>query len=206
MNNMKLLSVAVCRVDEDASGSVNECVILCQETDTSNLWFGKQTLKQLCTFTVRETALRTETLCGLSYQYKDNTCHAYKHQNGLVVCAITNDEYNKNAAYRLLKEIYNDFNSNIKPKEWLLASDFEVNFRRLSQLLQLYQNPPKDKMDEIQEELDKTQLLALDVVEKIIERGEKIDDLIESSKDLDKSAKLFARSAKKLNKCRCVIL
>lgn len=146
-NNFKLISIAVIRVDpceesKEKDAKTLSSVILCQETDTSGLWVGKGSMKEMATFICREISARIDVLSMKSLEYKGNICHAYKQQNRLSVCVLTNDEYPPRAAHGLIRTVLKEFESTKSPKEWQQAGDFGVQWNRLSQLIKLYQNPP----------------------------------------------------------------
>ena len=141
---MKLLSIAICRVDKDDSKDQSgaKSTILCQETDTSKIWVGKGAMKELATFTVREISSRIEILTMKSLEYKGNICHAFKQQNGLCVCALTDDKYPPRAAHGLIRNVLREFESCFKQQEWQSADDMDMKWAKLGQLLTVYQDPP----------------------------------------------------------------
>jgi synaptobrevin family protein YKT6 len=47
--------------------------------------------------------------------------------------------------------------------------------------------------------------LTLDSVEQVLQRGEKLDDLVAKSSDLSAQSKMFYKSAKKQNSC-CIVM
>lgn len=140
---MKLLSIAVCRVDKDDEKKKDgKSTILCQETDTSKVWVGKGSMKEMATFIVREISARIEILSMKSLEYKGNICHAFKQQDGLCVCVLTDDKYPPRAAHGLIRNIMKDFQACKKPQEIQQAGDFEIKWAKLAQLLATYQDPP----------------------------------------------------------------
>ena len=62
-----------------------------------------------------------------------------------------------------------------------------------------------DKITQINNDLEETKQVLITSIEKMLERGEKIEDLVEKSEYLSNSSKTFAIKAKKLNRC-CIIL
>jgi synaptobrevin family protein YKT6 len=53
--------------------------------------------------------------------------------------------------------------------------------------------------------LDDTKAILTRTIEAVLERGEKLDDLVDRSDQLSKSSKAFYKTAKKTNSC-CVIM
>ena len=56
----------------------------------------------------------------------------------------------------------------------------------------------------VQRDLDDTQAIMVRTIESVLRRGEKIDDLVDRSRDLSVSSRTFYRTARKTNSC-CVI-
>mmetsp|Transcript_36434 Transcript_36434/g.58420 ORF Transcript_36434/g.58420 Transcript_36434/m.58420 type:complete len:205 (-) Transcript_36434:223-837(-) len=204
---MRLLSIAICRVDVDDSKQKDgdKSVILCQETDTSKLLLGKGSMKEMATFIVREISSRIDLLTMKSLEYKGNICHAFRQQNGLCVCVLTDDQYPPRAAHGLIRNISKDFESCFKPQEWQNASDLQIKWPKLAQLLLTYQDPPKDKIEEIQSEIEKSKQVVIQSIDKVMANMEKLDDLVEKSNDLSNSSRMFYKKSKKMNRC-CTIL
>ena len=51
------------------------------------------------------------------------------------------------------------------------------------------------------DELEQTKLVLHETIEAALERGQKIDALVEKSNDLSGSSKMFYKTAKKQNQC-----
>ena len=68
-------------------------------------------------------------------------------------------------------------------------------------------NPNKyiSKIDTINKQLTETKEIINESFEKLIARGEKLDDLMEKSQQLSEQSKIFLKRTKKLN-CPCVIM
>jgi len=61
-----------------------------------------------------------------------------------------------------------------------------------------------DKIYNIRAALDETMVIMHQTVDKILERGEKLDDLVERSAQLSSSSKMFYKTARQHNRC-CII-
>lgn len=76
----------------------------------------------------------------------------------------------------------------------------------LDEQIKKYQEPTQvDNISKIQKDLDETREVMVQNIEKVIARGEKLDDLLDKTNDLSESSKVFAKRAKNMNSC-CVIL
>ena len=75
----------------------------------------------------------------------------------------------------------------------------------LDQLLAEATTPAKlDKLGQIEAELNETRLILLDNIDKVLARGEKLDELLAKSEHLSDSSKTFLSRSRKLNRC-CVL-
>ena len=62
-----------------------------------------------------------------------------------------------------------------------------------------------DKISAIQKELNETTAVLSKTIDNVLERGEKLDDLVSKSQDLSSQSKVFYKQAKKTNSC-CVVM
>ena len=68
-----------------------------------------------------------------------------------------------------------------------------------------YQDPTSaDKVSKIQKDLDDTTEILHKTIDSVLERGVKLDQLVERSDDLSRQSKMFYKQARKTNSC-CVI-
>ena len=71
--------------------------------------------------------------------------------------------------------------------------------------MQKYQDPSEaDKVTKIQRDLDETTQILHKTIDGVLERGVKLDGLVEKSNDLSAQSKMFYKQAKKTNGC-CVV-
>jgi len=98
-----------------------------------------------------------------------------------------------------------DFTSSVGDS-WKYATQPEsVAFPKLEMYLQKYQDPAAaDKVSKIQKDLDETTQILHKTIDSVLERGVKLDNLVERSNDLSAQSKMFYKQAKKTNSC-CVI-
>ena len=58
-----------------------------------------------------------------------------------------------------------------------------------------------DKLTKIQRDLDETKVVLHKTIESMLERGEKLDNLVDKSNDLSIASQMFYKQAKKTNSC-----
>ena len=72
----------------------------------------------------------------------------------------------------------------------------------LDEYLKKFQNPVEaDPMMKVQNELDETKIVLHNTIEAVLQRGEKLDDLVAKSEGLSMQSKTFYKTAKKTNAC-----
>ncbi|GMK56721.1 hypothetical protein CspeluHIS016_0305610 [Cutaneotrichosporon spelunceum] len=77
----------------------------------------------------------------------------------------------------------------------------------LASYLAKYQDPKQaDTIMKVQAELDETKIVLHKTIESVLERGEKLDNLVERSNALSSQSKMFYKTAKKQNSCYIVVL
>ncbi|KAM5357786.1 hypothetical protein ACJZ2D_015914 [Fusarium nematophilum] len=92
------------------------------------------------------------------------------------------------------------------PRSVWATGEPALAFPELRDYLSRYQDPQQaDSTLKIQRELDETKIVLHKTIESVLQRGEKIDDLITKSDDLSAQSKMFFEQAKKQNSC-CLIL
>jgi synaptobrevin homolog YKT6 len=80
-----------------------------------------------------------------------------------------------------------------------------MDFPPMREAIVKYQNPDEvDKMLRVRSALDDTKGVLVQTIEQLLERGEKLDDLLDKTRDLSDSSKRFYKEAKKTNSC-CVL-
>ena len=69
-----------------------------------------------------------------------------------------------------------------------------------------YQDPVNaDQIMKIQKNLDETRDVLHQTIDSVLQRGEKLEDLVERSGELSAQSKLFYKQAKRANSCCAVI-
>ena len=58
-----------------------------------------------------------------------------------------------------------------------------------------------DKLAKIQADLDETKVVLHKTIESMLERGEKLDNLVDKSQDLSMASQMFYKQARKTNSC-----
>lgn len=148
--------------------------------DISNIpFFYRSTTKDLLRFLSKTVAEKTQTkLCVTEKEY---IIYSNKSNNKIIII-ITDKDYPSRVAFSMSDYIFQ--NDNID----------------LDKTIEKYQNPNEaDQILKIQKSIDDTKFIMVDAIDKVLTRGEKIDDMIAKSSELSDESKLFYKDAKKLN-------
>lgn len=116
---------------------------------------------------------------------------------------LSDADYPNRVAHSLLAKMLEDFSSKVPAHQFVVAQKQHISYAtELNTFLVSYQNPKEaDAMTKIQCELDETKIILHDTINGILERGEKLDTLVERSDDLSLQSKMFYKTARKTNQC-----
>jgi synaptobrevin family protein YKT6 len=118
------------------------------------------------------------------------TFHSYARTEGVCGLIITDLEYPALVAHQLLSKICDEFLS--KYPRTAFATATTLQFPELKEYIVKYQDPQQaDSIMKIQKELDETKIVLHKTIESVLERGEKIDNLVAKSDGLSMQSKMF---------------
>jgi len=199
---MKLLALAAVRTGNE----IPDPIICSLGTELSSYgFFQRPTLKEMLSFLTKTFMKRTEPGQRQSITHENYVVHCYVRSDGLGGTVITDDEYPARVAFVLLTQLLEDFTTAVGDT-WKSCTVHEsMTFPGLEEYLQKYQDPSAaDKITKIQNDLDETTQILHKTIDSVLERGVKLDNLVERSNDLSAQSKMFYKQAKKTNSC-CVI-
>jgi len=180
--------------------------ILQDEFDLESFgYFERRGVRQLLVFSARTVTERTALNTRQSVEAEENVhamVHVYVRPDGLASVIISNSEYPMRVAHTLLSKIMDDFTNAYPPATWSMMPEESGKMASLAEYLKKYQNPSEaDPLMRLQKDLDVTKDVLKNTIVNVLERGEKIDDLVARSNDLSFEAKAFYKTAKKTNRC-----
>ena len=127
--------------------------------------------------------------------------------DGLAGTLTADKEYPARVAFAKIAELLDQFSADPQMRGWETESrpDAFAGWPLLAESIVECQDPAKfDKIIKIQKDLDATQQVLHQTIDNILERGEKLDDLVSRSDELSATSKQFYKQARKTNSC-CVI-
>jgi synaptobrevin family protein YKT6 len=126
--------------------------------------------------------------------------------DGLCGAATCDSEYPPRVAFSLLTKVLEEFAGDNADWNKEGGVDGTVPWPPLQPMLEKYQDPTAaDSIMKIQKNLDDTRDVLHNTIESVLQRGEKLEDLVERSGELSAQSKLFYKQAKRANSCCAVI-
>ena len=165
-------------------------------------YFQRSTVQEFMMFTGKIIVERSSAGSRASVKEKDYMCHVYVNENGLSGVAITDADYPQRVAFNMLNKIIDEFSAQVSSSLYTTADPSSYTFTSCQTYLEKYQNPSQaDPMTRVQTELDETKVIVYNTIEQVLQRGEKLDDLVAKSEGLSTSSRTFYKTAKKTNSC-----
>ena len=163
-------------------------------------------VKEMLTFFSKTFSKRTEPGQRQSITHESYVVHCYTRSDGLAGVVTTDAEYPARVAFVLLTQLLDEFTTTFGGSWKTMEMSVESSpFPPLESYLAKYQDPASaDKVTKIQNDLDETTTILHKTIDAVLERGVKLDSLVEKSDDLSRQSKMFYKQAKKTNSC-CVI-
>ncbi|XP_076340692.1 YKT6 v-SNARE homolog isoform X3 [Tachypleus tridentatus] len=157
-------------------------------------------------FTSQILVERTIAANRSSVKEQEYMCHVYVRSDNLAGVVISDHEYPHRVAHTLINLVLDEFSKKVPVTSWPLGTNSTIAFSELDVYLTKYQNPQEaDAMTKIQADLDETKIILHSALENVLQRGEKLDDLVAKSEELSSQSKAFYKTARKTNSC-CVLL
>ncbi|KAM0020589.1 putative Longin domain, v-SNARE, coiled-coil domain-containing protein [Helianthus debilis subsp. tardiflorus] len=203
---MKITALLVLKCNPISDGS--DPVILANATDVNHFgYFQRVTVRQFIVFVGRTVAKRTPPDQRHSVQHEgkpfskpdsvrlslfdcflsepaEYKVHAY-NRNGLCVVGFMDDHYPVRSAFSVLTQVIDEYQKKHGDSWRSIQADKTDQWPYLNDALTKFQDPAQaDKLLKIQRELDETKIILHKTIDSVLERGEKLDSLVEKSSDL----------------------
>lgn len=186
---------------------IQESTLLCKEFYLSGFsYFQTSGIKEALIFYMRTISEQSNLSTRETISYQDYNCHVYIPGKQLGCCVITDKEYPQRVAFVLSMNLISSFTKKYQ-MSWINMRENQItDFKELKESIVNYQDPEEaDKIYSINKQLDSTMNVMKKNIDKVLDRGVKIDELVKKSKDLSYTSKQFYKSSKNLNRC-CIII
>jgi len=194
------------------NATTNKPVVLSSHIDTGNSWAAwmySSAITDMAKFLSKLLCEKTQPGCRQQVEKDELIAYVHKRSDGLTCVLCADKDYPYRVAFDVVRKTMSDFGEYIQ-KEGNYSKANTDNFyssynTNLKQVVDLYQDPTKgDNILKVKKELDETKEILHQTIDKILDRGETLDALVQKSSELDDSAKIFYGRTKD-TKC-CVIL
>jgi len=194
---MKLFSLGVVHKGDTAA------TILKAGYDLSSIsFFQRGTAQEFITFTSRILTERTSLGARQSVKEAEYYCHVFSRADGLTGVCFSDHEYPPRVAHTLISRVLDDFAGQVPQAEWTAGRETAKFNGQLEPYIAKFQDPAQsDSMSRLQSDLDDTKIILHNTIEAVLERGEKLDDLVDKSEALSLQSKAFYKTARKTNSC-----
>ncbi|KAL3230493.1 Uncharacterized protein RNJ44_00942 [Nakaseomyces bracarensis] len=205
---MKIYYIGVFRSPEQ-QGTDEKALELTEVKDLSQFgFFERNSVGQFMTFFAETVATRTGAGQRQSIEEGNYIGHVYARSEGICGVLITDKDYPVRPAYTLLNKVLDEYLVAHPADQWknIQATNDTLKMSELSTYISKYQDPAQaDAIMKVQQELDETKIVLHKTIENVLQRGEKLDNLVDKSESLTASSKMFYKQAKKTNSC-CTIM
>ncbi|KAL3090317.1 hypothetical protein niasHS_006769 [Heterodera schachtii] len=166
-------------------------------------FFTRKNVQEFMQFTAKLIAERSATPSRSSVKEGEYFIHCMVRQDNLVGVCITDEQYQSRVAFTLLNKVLSDFAERIPELEWKrMGGESDCSYSELPGFLTRWQNPREaDALTRVQDEVEETKAVLHTTMQAVLERGEKLDDLIKASENLSDQSKMFYTQARKMNRC-----
>jgi synaptobrevin family protein YKT6 len=200
---MKIYYIGILRTGGDKALELSSARDLAQFS-----FFERSSVSQFMSFFAETVLQRTPPGQRQSIEEGNYIGHTYTRAEGVACVIIADKEYPVRPAYTLINKILDEYLLVHHDNEWklILQTTPQLQFGALEQYLQKYQDPTQaDLIMKVQQELDETKIVLHKTIESVLQRGEKLDLLVDKSEALSSSLRMFYKQAKKTNLCCAIV-
>ncbi|KPI92552.1 Synaptobrevin-like YKT6 [Papilio machaon] len=182
---------------------VNSATVLKAAYDLQSFsFFQRSSVQEFMVFVSKTIVERTQQATRQSVKEGEYMLQVYVRADNLAGILISDHEYPNRVAHTLITKILDEFTAKVPTNLWATGNETTIDFPVLPQYLAKYQNPREaDALTKIQNDLDETKIILHDTIKAVLERGEKLDDLVAKSDSLTMHSKAFYKTARKTNSC-----
>ncbi|CAD6219198.1 GSCOCG00004853001-RA-CDS [Cotesia congregata] len=165
-------------------------------------YFQRGSVKEFMGFVSKTITERTQIASRQSVKEGEYMCHVYVRGDSLAGVLISDHEYPNRVSHTLITKVLDEFAAKYPSNSWPTLNEPTCDFPQANVYLAKYQNPREaDSLTKMQNDLDETKIILHSTLEAVLQRGEKLDDLVQKSEGLSIQSKAFYKTARKTNSC-----
>lgn len=138
----------------------------------------------------------------MSYVYDRHIFH-YIVDDGITYLCLADEEFGRRVPFAFLEDIKNRFKATYGDRgKSALAYGMNADFSRVLQNQMDYysNNPNADKINRVRGEIDEVKSVMVHNIEKVLERGERIELLVDRTENLNQTAFKFKKQSTQLKR------
>jgi len=178
-----------------------EPVHLVQVVNTTTVsWIGRSSVKEIMSLVMRTCVGNTNPgdFARLEHSLHGKKCFCYviSKNNGLAGALVTDELYPQRVAINLVDKMLEEFEERVDEDTWFGAvNDDSITFPLLEEMLQEFQDPAAaDAIEGLKKDMEESRQILQKSVDAILQRGQKLEDLIMHSNKLSMQTKLMYKS------------
>lgn len=121
-----------------------------------------------------------------SYNY-DGSCYNIIYEGNICFMAVTDDGFNRVQCFSFLEDVKKKYRS--------YGTDRDRLSMELKKSMEFFSDPGNDKFEKVKRDIDQAKQHMLENVDKMIERGERIDTVVGKTESLNTRSMKFERQA-----------
>lgn len=165
-------------------------------------FFQRGSVQEFMAFTSKIITERSNSCSRQSVKEQEYMCHVYVRSDNLAGVVISDHEYQYRVAHNMIGKVLDDFTAKVPSHFWPNTEESAILYTELPATLARWQNPREaDALTKVQEEVEETKIILHKTIDAVLERGEKLDDLVSTAENLSMQSKTFYKTARKTNSC-----
>ncbi|XP_043272144.1 synaptobrevin homolog YKT6 isoform X2 [Venturia canescens] len=183
-------------------GPTSATALKCAYDVESFSYFQRSSVREFMAFVSKTITERTQIAARQSVKEGEYMCHVYVRGDNLAGVLISDHEYPNRVSHTLITKVLDEFAARHPSNTWATLNEATADFPQINTYLAKYQNPQEaDSLTKMQNNLDETKIILHSTLEAVLQRGEKLDDLVAKSEGLSVQSKAFYKTARKTNSC-----
>ena len=187
----------------------NKVYLYTREFDVSKWgWLERGSVKDMMKFFTRNSleSMKKGQRYTIAHEGGYNVHAVVSDRDYFAVLAFTDVDYPRRVAYKCLEDALQAFQDNIGDK-WKDKKDDKLEFAAFEAIFNKYKVATKiDKLTLANMKVDETKAVLLDNMKTLLERQEKLDDMVQKSDDLSLKSKAFFKNTEKMNSKCCTLI
>jgi len=141
-----------------------------------------------------------------SYTSNNNVTFNVLVENGLIYLCASDSEAGRTKPFAFLNEIRRQFSSGSLAHRALYASEGELNrdfAPVLANQMEKYSSQVTDQLSTLQSQVEEVKDVMTQNIERVLERGQRLEDLMDKTNELEASASTFQKTARRVQRHMC---